>query len=87
MCWIDLQLLEVHPALLSVKQADETVYLRVSTIERLISLYEREGFLVEALEVSIRAARLHQGEERSQQLRRRIARVEAEDVVNSFATS
>jgi hypothetical protein len=87
LCWIDLQLLEARPSFLSVDQAGATVYLRVTTIERLIALYEREGFLAEALEVAMRAARLHQGEARVQQLRQRIAQVEAEDVVNRRATS
>jgi hypothetical protein len=82
LCWLDIRLLEARPSFLSVSQVGGTVYLRVSTIERLISLYEREGFLHEALDVAIRAARLHQGEDRAQQLQKRIAQVEAEDVVH-----
>lgn len=87
LCWIDLQLLEARPDFLTVDRAGETGYLRVSTIERLMTLYEREGFLVEALEIAERAARLHQGEERVQRLRQRIAQVEAEDVVTHSTTT
>jgi hypothetical protein len=87
LCWIDLQLLEARPDFLTVDRAGEPGYLRVTTIERLITLYELEGFLAEALEGAERAERLHQGEERVHRLRQRIAQVEAEDVVtHSTAT-
>lgn len=83
LCRLNIRLLESRPQIAVFEQNGERTYLRALAFEHLISLYEREGFLHEALDVAERAARLGQGEARLQDLRERIARLEAEDVVGT----
>lgn len=85
LCWLDIRLIEARPRIALLDPNGETTSLRVPAFEHLIGLYEREGFLREALDVAERAARFGQGESHLQDLRQRTARLEAEDVVGSAA--
>jgi len=79
LCWLDLELLEVHP---QVAEYEPRKFFRVLAYERLASLYETEGDFAKALEVAERGIRL--GQEhltlQAERLRARLAELEAEDL-------
>ena len=79
LCWLDIRLIETRPDIIRDEYTEEPNFYRVVAFATLIDLYEREGFLREALGVSDRAAAFQQGEQHQQRLRARIAAVEAED--------
>lgn len=79
LCWLDIRLLEALPDILRYEHADGTyVYARSLAFERLISMYERNGYLIEALEVAQHATRFHADDTILKPLRERLARLEAE---------
>lgn len=78
LCWLDIKLIEAQPTGIAYERDGKTDYPRVLAFGYLIQLYEREGFLAEALEVAERAARFGQGAE-GDELRARLAQVEAEE--------
>ena len=53
-------------------------YARSIAFERLIQMYERNGYLAEALDVAQRATRFHADETILKPLQERMARLEAE---------
>jgi hypothetical protein len=79
LCWLDLQLIEACPDTIRYERGDEQQFFRVPTFAILTSLFEREGFLREALDVAERAARFGQGSDTRDRLLERIAALESED--------
>lgn len=79
LCWLDIRLIEARPETVSDEFSNEPRTYRVLTFAILINMYQREGFLYEALDVAERAARFGQGDEAQHRLLERIAAVEAED--------
>jgi hypothetical protein len=78
-CWLDIQLLEACPEAITFDREGEIQYANVVAFYRLISLYEKEGYLTEALEVARRALRFNQSQPDFESLQERIVQLEAED--------
>jgi hypothetical protein len=54
LCWLDIRLVEAIPDILLINMQDGTVaYARSIAFERLIRMYERNGYLIEALDVAM----------------------------------
>lgn len=85
LCWLDIRLVEAQPDAIAFDHNGARRYFRVLAFEHLIRLYEREGFLHEALEVAQRAARFSPEATYSEQLRQRLDRIEAEDASGTTA--
>lgn len=81
LCWLDIQLVEAHPAIASLEREDTTQFIAILAFGQLIRLYEREGNLYEALAVAQRAERFQQGKIHLENLQPRIAQLESEDAV------
>jgi hypothetical protein len=80
LCLLDVQLLDKYPETIvfeSIK--DEIHYARASAFARLIDLYEKEGYLRDALQIAKIAERLEQGTGIFQELEERISLMETED--------
>jgi hypothetical protein len=80
-CWINVRLIETHPDIISFENNGDTRFARALAFGHLIDLYEREGFLHEALAIAERASRCGQGDAAIERLRERIKQLEAEDAV------
>jgi hypothetical protein len=79
LCWLDIRLVEAMPDILQFHQQDGSVaYARSIAFERLIRIYERNGYLAEALDVAQRATRFHADDSILKPLQERLARLEAE---------
>jgi hypothetical protein len=80
LCWLDIHLLEALPDTLRYEQTDGSFfYARSIAFERLIHIYERNGYIVEALDVAQRATRFHADDAILKPLQERLARLEAEN--------
>jgi hypothetical protein len=79
LCWLNIQLMEACPEAISSEREGEAQYYSVSAFNRLIGLYEHEGYLKEALEVARRAVRFNQAQHEFESLQQRVAQLEAED--------
>jgi hypothetical protein len=79
LCWLDLRLIEAQPDAVRFQRDGKSSYFHVTGFKTLITLYEREGALREALEVAERAERFDQLQDKATELRQRLAAVEAED--------
>jgi hypothetical protein len=77
--WLDIRLIEARPNCVMDMYSEEATFFRVLAFQRLIDLYEGEGFLHEALDVALRAINFKQEEGYADRLRKRIAAVEAEN--------
>lgn len=80
LCLLDVQLLDKYPETIvfeSIK--NEIHYARASAFTRLIDLYEKEGYLREALQIAKIAERLEQGSGIVEELEARINLMETED--------
>src|SRR5262249_22647509 len=77
LCWLDIQLIEARPETIRFEHDDEPRFYRVLTFAILIELYEREGYLRDALDVAERSARHGQGAEARDRLARRLATLES----------
>jgi len=90
LCWLDIKLIEQYPetitlepitiqdeelAKLATERRGERRFFAVSAFHQLISLYEREGYLKEALEVATIAERFEQCQGKTEELKERISRV------------
>ena len=90
LCWLDIKLIEQYPATITVEpitiqdeelaklaaeRRGERKYFAVSAFHQLMGLYEREGYLNEALEVAKIAERFEQCEGKTEELKERISRV------------
>ena len=80
LCWLDIRLVEAWPDAASNQYSDEGEFYVILSFGTLIEIYEREGFLAEALEVAELAARYGQGDEARERLIQRIEAVENETV-------
>jgi hypothetical protein len=78
LCWLDIQLAQARPDAVTSKYSAEQSFYSIQAFPQLIKIYEREGFLVEALHVAELAARFDQEEDARQRLVQRIEAVEAE---------
>lgn len=77
-CLLDIRLIEALPEIIEFKQRGEKHYASVPAFSHLIHLYEREGFLEDALEVARRAARFNPDFSKLQELEQRIAELVSE---------
>jgi len=76
LCGLDIELVEAYPEIIEFEPGKR---FRVSTFESLLHLYEREGYLHEAMEVAERGLRCGQDlSGRLEDLRARLAAMEAE---------
>jgi hypothetical protein len=73
-----IRLIEALPHIILFDDRGEQRYAAVRAFDYLIQLYEREGFLYEALNVAQRAARFYPDFPQLQQLEQRVANVAAE---------
>lgn len=75
---LDIALVEAHPETVAYERDDETAYYSVPAYESLISLYEQQGYVREALELAERAARFGHGEHARKRLEAKLEALEAE---------
>jgi hypothetical protein len=80
LCSLDIRLIDARPDIVTNERGGKVSFLRVPAFGRLIFMYEREGFLREALEIAELASRFDQEEQRLAELRVRVARLEAEEL-------
>jgi hypothetical protein len=80
LCWLDIRLVEAFPGAVRNEYSEEREFYGILSFSRLIDIYEREGFLAEALEVAELGVRYGQSDEASKRLRQRIEAVENEAV-------
>ncbi len=79
LCRLDIRLIQARPDAVSDEYRSEGGFYSVTAFKTLISLCEREGALREALEVASVAERFGQQAEKAEELRGRLAVVEAEE--------
>lgn len=87
-CLLEIRLLEVFPNFRQDAHpdsyTDNVAPLRYAAFDNLVRLYEREGYLLEAMDVAERAKRMGQGDELADQLRERVEALRAEGgIVNA----
>jgi hypothetical protein len=90
LCWLDIKLIEQYPETITVEpitiQDEEMAklarerrgqrkFFAVSAFHQLITLYEREGYLKEALEVAQTAERFEQCQGKTEELKERISQL------------
>lgn len=78
LCWLDIRLIEARPAIIQFERGGKMGFARVLGVEYLARLYERNGYLAEALEVAQRLCSLGQGIADIDGLRARLTLVETE---------
>jgi hypothetical protein len=76
LCWLDIKLVQLCPDAASDEYSEH--FYAIFAFLRLVEIYEREGFLAEALQVADIAADYGQCEQARQRLVERIAAVDAE---------
>lgn len=76
--WLDIELVEAHPRIVEHSPGE---FYRVNAYERLVRLYEGEGYLTEALEITERALEVGQQHlsPAAERLRANLAELEAEE--------
>jgi hypothetical protein len=79
LCLLDASLVEARPEAIRLREDDATRMVYVPAFGYLIDLYEREGFVADALVVAKRAAACGQGADEEGRLRARLQELEAED--------
>ncbi len=77
-CWIDIQLVEEMPHIIVFEYRGQQLYARVTAFDHLIQLYEREGFVEDALGVARRATRFYPDFPKLQELEQRVAQLASE---------
>lgn len=83
LCLLDIRLIESYPEIIRFENRDTTVqYATVRAYGILIRLYEREGYLHEALDLAKREGRFRPDETRAhvEELQRRIAALSEEEL-------
>ncbi len=78
LCLLDIRLIEAQPQIVTNTYGNGPDFFQVPAFGRLIQLYEREGFLHEALKIAERAEHFGQMGVRLQELRDRVATIEHE---------
>jgi hypothetical protein len=78
LCWLDLQLVQSRPEAVTDEYSEQRRFYSIPTFHTLIELYQREGFLRDALEVAELGVRCGQSEAVRDELLERMQAVEAE---------
>lgn len=78
LAWLDVDLVRVRPDTVANEHGDTPRFYRVTSFDRLITLYEREGAVQEALEVAEIAARFDQQQPKRDELVERLTAVAQE---------
>jgi len=79
LCWANINLIEAAPEAIQVDDAEgERSFVGVQVFFILMRIYQREGFLVEAVKVAKLAHRFGQGDDDLQELRERLAALESD---------
>jgi hypothetical protein len=76
LCWLDIHLIEACPS--AASDGDDRGFYSILTFGTLIEIYEREGFLAEAVSAAELAARFGQGDAAKERLTHRIDAVKSE---------
>jgi len=79
-CLLDMELIVAYPAMIAEERAPGG-YVRSSTFRILRNLYEKDGYLREAMEIARLAARFHQESPGLEKIEQRLAILEAENDV------
>jgi hypothetical protein len=79
LCLLDIALLETLPEIVGELDNPEQPPIRVPAFDRLVTLYERNGLLDDAIAIARRGAALGQGEDDVERIAERLAAVQAED--------
>jgi hypothetical protein len=79
LCLLDLSLVQARPEAIMHGTYEKPIMARVPAVEHLIHLYEREGFLEDALAVARIAAACGKGTDDQNRLMKRIQELKAED--------
>lgn len=79
LCRLNIRLLEKYPETISYENDDGVHYARALAFNRLINLYEKEGYLHDALAVARIAVRFDYGSDVVNDLEERIKLLESED--------
>ena len=75
-CWLDIRLIQVYPNIVQVN--NDQGFLSILPFHYLISLYEQEGYLAEALQVAEIAVKFNQKLPALDRIKSRIAHLECE---------
>lgn len=78
LCWLDIHLVEAFPDVVRAENAAGPLFYRVTGFWTLIFLYRQEGYLYEAYDVAKRATKFDQHQKEFEELKERIAQLEAE---------
>ena len=78
LCWWDVALIEAHPYVIEFEQDGKKRYFAVHAFDRIVGLYEREGFLHEALAAAERFAPFRPNIDTVSELRARVAKLREE---------
>jgi hypothetical protein len=79
---LDIALVESRPDILQIGGEDQTFWANVPAFYHLMRLYEREGYLEDALAIARRGAALRQGGDDLQRLEQRVVALSAESPPN-----
>lgn len=77
--WLDIDLVEAHPEAVAHVLGDDTTYYAVPAYESLISLYETQGYVEEALAVAERGRKFGHGDHARERLESKLEALEAEE--------
>jgi hypothetical protein len=78
LCLLDIALAEARPVVARINGEGEGRWLSIPAFSYLVQLYERDGFLEDALGIAKRGAALGQGESEVGRLEERLASIRAE---------
>jgi hypothetical protein len=76
LCWLDIRLIQVYSNIVQVN--NDQGFFSISAFHTLISLYEQEGYLSDALQVAEIAVKFNQQMPALDRIKTRIANLEAE---------
>jgi hypothetical protein len=80
LCWLDLKLVETYPEIIKLENNISRHALHVPAYDRLIYLYEREGYLDVALDLAERAVKFDQQHDALKRIREKVERLQTENV-------
>ena len=78
LCWLNIRLVEAYPEVVRLEYDNKSRFVHIFAFGTLMTLYEREGFLKEALEIAHRAARFENRTGAGDSLEARLATLNAE---------
>lgn len=79
LCLLDVSLVEACPQATSLGADEEPYMVSIPAFHHLIRIYEREGFIADALAIALRAAACGQGTAEQERLTSRIQELKSED--------